>query len=313
MRGLWIGLALALAAPAASAQAQQQRDWCYSDTATDDQTIDGCTALIQSAQETSETKAGAYDNRGFAYEKKHLYDQAIADYRAVLKINPNWLGAWNSLKRLGVSAPFASAASAQTPQQRDWCNSPTAADDQRIEGCSALIQSAQETSATKAVAYATRGAAYVHKGLYDQAIADYTQAIALKPDDAAYQGRGMAYRGKFLHDQAIADFAQAIAFKPDDADAYNNRGLAYIEGGLYDQSIADFTRAIALKRGFAQFHYNRAFAYDVKGHHRDQAVADYRAALKINPNLQAARDGLKRDAARRKKGRGHARIAHHGG
>jgi hypothetical protein len=39
---------VALATGPAFGQTQQQRDWCYKDSATDDQTIAGCTALIQS-------------------------------------------------------------------------------------------------------------------------------------------------------------------------------------------------------------------------------------------------------------------------
>jgi hypothetical protein len=68
MRGLLIGLALALVFGPAWAQTPQQRDWCVSPTATaDDQRIDGCTALIQSTQETTVGQANAYYKRGNAY------------------------------------------------------------------------------------------------------------------------------------------------------------------------------------------------------------------------------------------------------
>ena len=96
MRGLLIGLALALVAPAALAQTPQQRDWCYGPTATDDQTIDGCTAVIQSGRETSANQALAYDDRGFAYENKGLNDQAIADENQSLVLNPNSANAYNN-------------------------------------------------------------------------------------------------------------------------------------------------------------------------------------------------------------------------
>lgn len=122
MRGIWIGLALALTAPAASAQAQQQPNLCFSDTATDDQKIDACTALIQSPR------------------------------------NP-----------LG-----------------------------------------------QAVAYVIRSVAYENKGLYDQVIADDTQAIALWPDyAAAYYYRGIAYEKKGLRDPAVADYRAAWKLDPD--------------------------------------------------------------------------------------------------
>jgi tetratricopeptide (TPR) repeat protein len=210
-------------------------------------------------------------------------------------------------------ALISGPAWAQTPQQRDWCFSPTATDDQTIDGCTALVQTGRATN--QAAALDNRAYAYTNKGLYDQAIADYTRSIALKPDDAgAYGNRGAAYyfKGgndrdeKGLYDQAIADYTQAIAdetraiaLKPNALDgeivpfAYHNRGVSYRHKGLYDQAIADFTRAIALKPNYLLAYQNRGFTYEKNGF-RDQAVADYRAALKINPDWAMARDALTR-------------------
>jgi tetratricopeptide (TPR) repeat protein len=158
-------------------------------------------------------------------------------------------------------ALIAPAAWAQTLQQdHDWCYSPTASDDQTIEGCTAMIQSGQGTSANQADYYDARAFGYVGKGLYDQAIADETQAIALNPDSAT---------------------------------AHNTRGSAYDDKGLYDQAIADYSAAIALKPGYAHAYSNRGAAYDSKGLN-DRAIADYRAALAIDPGIQQARDGLKK-------------------
>jgi tetratricopeptide (TPR) repeat protein len=113
---------------------------------------------------------------------------------------------------LALAAP---AASAQTPQQRDWCLGLGATEDQTIDGCTALIQTGRETTMHQAFAYEGRGLAYRYKGLYDQAIADYTQAIALKPDFAdTYTGRAAAYERKGLRDRAIADYRTALRLDP---------------------------------------------------------------------------------------------------
>ena len=42
-----------------------------------------------------------------------------------------------------------------------------------------------------------------------------------------FYNRGNAYAAQGLYDQAIADFSQAIRLKSDLVDAYNNRRLAY--------------------------------------------------------------------------------------
>ncbi len=206
-------------------------------------------------------------------------------------------GIWIGLALALVSGP----AMAQTQQQHDWCFSPTATDDQTIDGCTALIGSGRQTTVGQAAAYDARAFAYDNKGLYDQVIADENQSLALNPNSAnAYNDRGSAYYHKGLYDQAIADFTRSIGLKPDTAGAYNNngnafaysnRGDAYRLKGLYDQAIVDYSQSIALKADFTQAYTGRAAAYENKGL-RDQAVADYRAALKIDPTSQRAKDGL---------------------
>ena len=145
---------------------------------------------------------------------------------------------------IGIALLFvAQPAWAQTPQQSDWCG-PAATDDQRLAGCTALIQLGRETPANLAVDYYNRGNAYQGKGLYDQAIADYTQSIALEPNDAdAYNNRGNAYHRAGLYDRATPDYTEAIALKPDDFEAHNDRGFNYLANDLYDRAIADFTQA----------------------------------------------------------------------
>ena len=47
---------------------------------------------------------------------------------------------------------------------------------------------------------------------------------------------------------AIADYDEAIRLKPDLAEAYNNRGLAKKELGLTDEARKDFETALELAR-----------------------------------------------------------------
>ena len=60
--------------------------------------------------------------------------------------------------------------------------------------------------------YYNRGAAYYKNGDYDNAVADYTQAIELSLDGAyyAYLGRAEACHDKGDYDKAISDLTQAI-------------------------------------------------------------------------------------------------------
>jgi len=95
-------------------------------------------------------------------------------------------------------------------------------------------------------------------GYYEQAIADYSMAIALDPNYAgAYINRGIAYRKKDDYEQAIADYSRAIELDPNDAEAYYARGYVYDEKGDYEQAIADYSRAIELDPNIAEAYNNR--------------------------------------------------------
>ncbi len=112
-----------------------------------------------------------------------------------------------------------------------------------------------------AAAYLARGDRYSDLKDYDHAIADYSQAIRLKPDYAeAYNNRGLAFAlsSKREMASAIADYDQAIQLRPEYAYAYNNRGVAYMASGQPDAALHDFDRALQLQPNFPQAYSNRA-------------------------------------------------------
>jgi regulator of sirC expression with transglutaminase-like and TPR domain len=47
-------------------------------------------------------------------------------------------------------------------------------------------------------------------------------------------------------DHALADYQQAIALKPDLVEAYLNRGLVYSQMGEEEKAIADFQKVLEL-------------------------------------------------------------------
>jgi tetratricopeptide (TPR) repeat protein len=133
--------------------------------------------------------------------------------------------------------------------------------------------------------YNTSGVAKFSKDDYDGAIADYTEAIRLKPDFAeAYNNRGNAKGEKGDYDGAIADYNQAIQLKPDYAHAYNGRGAAKNDKGDHDGAIADYNQAIQLKPDYMEAYYNRGNAKNEKGDY-DGAIADYNQAIQLKPDF----------------------------
>jgi tetratricopeptide (TPR) repeat protein len=81
-------------------------------------------------------------------------------------------------------------------------------------------------------------------GDYDAAISLYTEVIQASPKAAlAYNGRALAYRYKKEITKALADFDQAIRLKPFSMFFYN-RGVTRYENGDDKSAIADLTRAL---------------------------------------------------------------------
>lgn len=64
--------------------------------------------------------------------------------------------------------------------------------------------------------------------------------------------------------------------------AYNDRGNAYSDNGDKDRAIADYDAAIRLNPKYAIAHYNRGHEYQKVGDN-DRAIADYDAAIRLNP------------------------------
>jgi tetratricopeptide (TPR) repeat protein len=96
--------------------------------------------------------------------------------------------------------------------------------DTSIAGCSADIASGQEaTPGDLAIAYYNRGNAYKLKLDYESAIADYSKAISLNPNDTNYYDeRGVAYQRLNRTNEAIADYRAVLNIDPNDEMAQNN-------------------------------------------------------------------------------------------
>jgi tetratricopeptide (TPR) repeat protein len=176
-------------------------------------------------------------------------------------------------------------------------------DDQAIAYPSQVI--APKTAASYAF-HKGRGWSYTHKGEFNKAIAEFSEAIRLNPSlSSAYCDRADCYlhrgdsRNKidilgrlgtprpgsesdYVHkddyDKAIADYSQAIRLDPKNALAYSHRGWAHHGKREYDKAIADYTEAIRLdtESHFAANIYSfRAGAYRAWGKEAE-AVSDQR-------------------------------------
>ncbi|GHV32957.1 hypothetical protein AGMMS4952_24330 [Spirochaetia bacterium] len=103
---------------------------------------------------TPNNESFAYFNRGNEYQNKKMYDQAIADYTQVIRLDPNDADAYNSRGKAYFDKTLI---------------------DRAIEEFTTALR----IDPNLAIGYYNRGVAYFNKGNSDRAIADFSQAIRL--------------------------------------------------------------------------------------------------------------------------------------
>ena len=129
-------------------------------------------------------------------------------------------------------------------------------------------------------------------GNYDAAISLYTEVLEANPKaELAYNGRALAYYYKKDHAKALADFDQAIRLKPLSMFFYN-RGVTRYETGDDKSAIADLTRALQGKPGDPQVRalclIARARCY-INQEKSAPAMSDLNAAIKLRADSEAYR------------------------
>ena len=198
--------------------------------------IDKAIEAYSHVTELNPRYAEAYNNRGFAYIDKGMYDCAFGDLNKAIELNPELVEAYNNR---GIAYVRKGTV------------------DRAIEDFNKAIKLNQDF----AEAYNNRGTAYVFIHAYDRAIEDFNKAIKLNSNYAkAYNNRGNAYLFIYVYDRAIEDFNKAIKLNSNYAGAYNNRGNAYSSIGAYDCAIKDFSKAIKL-RDFTPTYFNRGICW----------------------------------------------------
>jgi tetratricopeptide (TPR) repeat protein len=129
----------------------------------------------------------------------------------------------------------------------------------------------------------SRGSAWFSKGEFDRAFADYDEAIRLDPKNPSpHNYRGGAWASKGEYDRAIADFTEVIRLSPTQEWAYNDRGLAWKDKREFDLAIADFNEAIRRSPKFALAYANRGEVWRLKGD-LERALADQDQAVALAP------------------------------
>ena len=151
------------------------------------QTINGCTRVLNRATLDDRQMAMVLNNRANAYGALAAYDLAIADYDKAISFDPVYSHGYFNRGATNLEAGRTELAIADF--------------DRALQIDPGLVQ-----------AFINRGLARLEAGLLDRAIDDFSAALALEPlSSIAHNNRGVAYRRNGKLAEAITDFEKAVA------------------------------------------------------------------------------------------------------
>jgi len=156
-----------------------------------DLTIQYCTTAIQSGELSNENLVPVMANRGYAYYKKRNYDQAISDFSAVIRLDPN------------IARIYVARGMAYDYSERNY--------DEAIDNFTSAIR----LKPNSARYYNKRCWVFVLKGDAESALSDCNKSLELRPDyPTTLDNRGLAHFALGNNQAALKDFNRTIQLDP---------------------------------------------------------------------------------------------------
>ncbi len=247
--------------PACAQSFEQLKKWCSGVGVSDEQTIQGCDAVIRSGKQSPEDQAKAFYLRGDTYSGMGQIDRAIQDFDQAIKLKPDYAVAFLN---------------------RSWAYDLKDQMDRAIDDMGKFI----ELQPADPDGYAIRGSKYVRIGQYDRALRDFDQAIKLKPDYArafSERCRARAIIGQQL-EVALADCTMALRLSPSDAVYLDGRGFTNLKLNRTGPAISDYTAALHIKSDRASSFFGRGIAR-LRNGDKVGGNADIAAAKKLQSTI----------------------------
>jgi tetratricopeptide (TPR) repeat protein len=230
-----------------------------------DNRSEAISALEMAAQENP-SDAGIYKFLTSAYRQDKQYENALKTVEQAIKLQPD---------------------DAQILNEKFWVLLDLNRDQEALDIINQVIH-----LSPRAVFYVSRGLTYHDLKRYEEALAEYDQAIALDPNFVnAYNNRGLVYRDLKRYEEALAEYNQAIALDPNFVNAYNNRGNVYRDQKRYEEALAEYNQAIALDPNFVYAYLGRGDVFNIQKRY-EEALVEYNQAIAIDSNIANAHVGM---------------------
>jgi tetratricopeptide (TPR) repeat protein len=185
-----------------------------------------------------------------------------------------------------VLITLAAASPARAAGDLDTCRNQQAEPAARLAACETVIADDKMPAKSRAGAFWVRGDSLMKKRDYDGAVAAFSAALDVDPENAFYlNARGLAYGDKGDDEHALADYELCLKVRPNYASAYNNRGLIFMRKGDLDRAFEEFNSANKFPASNTSRYihlFNRARVQTYRKQY-DAALADFAEAQKLNP------------------------------
>jgi protein O-mannosyl-transferase len=141
------------------------------------------------------------------------------------------------------------------------------------------------------VAHTNLAVVLAGQGNIDGAIAEYREALQIKPDYAEAQRHLAFHLANQGHtEEAIEHLNEALRIQPD-PEAHNNLGGLLARQGKVGEAIHHYEEALKLDPTYVEAHFNLAFFLSREGHPKE-SLEHYSEAVRIKPDYADARLNL---------------------
>ncbi len=204
---------------------------------------------------------------GGCFVEMGRYDDAMAEYRHALSINPD-----DPLGHNGMASALSHLG--------------------RNEEAAAEFREAIRLDPTYSDAYYNLGETLAQLGQMKEAVETYQKAIEIDPDTSRYHynlGRALARMDQPAN--AMVQFQLALQLDPDDVDAAIYLGGMFAQQAHYQEAIICFNHALQLDPGNVEAHNDYGITLALLGQ-KDDAATQFREALRLDPNYNKAQKNL---------------------
>jgi protein O-mannosyl-transferase len=136
------------------------------------------------------------------------------------------------------------------------------------------------------------GTALLKQGQPDAAMEQFTLALRIKPGFAeAHSNRGMVLAQRGETEEAFSEFRKAMEISPENPEVQYNFGFALANQGKLDEAMSYYRKALTGKPDYADAYFQMGNAFAGKGM-LSEAAAEYTRALRIRPAYEDAHNNL---------------------